>query len=50
MTHEFFSGENMGIAEKIVETVRTLPESKQVEVLDFIEHLKLKTEKDERMD
>ncbi len=39
----------MGIAEKIVENIRTLPESKQVEVLDFVEYLKLKTEKDERI-
>ncbi len=39
----------MGIAEKIVENIRTLPESKQVEVLYFIEYLKLKAEKDERM-
>jgi len=39
----------MGIAEKIVENIRTLPESKQMEVLDFVEYLKLKTEKDEEL-
>lgn len=37
----------MGIAEKIVENIRALPESKQAEVLDFVEYLKLKTKKDE---
>jgi len=39
----------MGLAEKIVEDIRTLPESKQIEVLDFVEYLKLKTEKDEEL-
>jgi len=39
----------MGIAEKIVKNIRTLPESKQIEVLDFVEYLKIKTEKEETM-
>jgi len=37
----------MNLSEKISTTVASLPESKQVEVLDFIEYLKLKTEKEE---
>jgi hypothetical protein len=37
----------MNLSEKILTTVTSLPESKQVEVLDFIEYLKLKTEKEE---
>ncbi|MDO9168372.1 MAG: DUF2281 domain-containing protein [Methylobacter sp.] len=37
----------MNLSEKILTTVASLPESKQVEVLDFIEYLKLKTEKEE---
>ncbi len=37
----------MNLSEKILTTVASLPESKQVEVLDFVEYLKLKTEKEE---
>jgi hypothetical protein len=37
----------MNISEKILTTVASLPESKQVEGLDFVEYLKLKTEKEE---
>ena len=37
----------MTLSEKILTTVASLPESKQVEVLDFVEYLKLKTEKEE---
>lgn len=37
----------MNLSEKISTTAASLPESKQVEVLDFIEYLKLKTEKEE---
>jgi hypothetical protein len=37
----------MNLSEKILATVVSLPESKQVEVLDFVEYLKLKTEKEE---
>ena len=37
----------MNLSEKILTTVASLPESKQLEVLDFVEYLKLKTEKEE---
>jgi hypothetical protein len=37
----------MNLSEKILITIALLPESKQVEVLDFVEYLKLKTEKEE---
>ena len=37
----------MNLSEKILTTVASLPESKQVEELDFVEYLKLKTEKEE---
>jgi len=37
----------MTLSEKILTTIASLPESKQVEVLDFVEYLKLKTEKEE---
>jgi hypothetical protein len=37
----------MNLSEKILATVVSLPESKQVEVLDFVEYLKLKTKKEE---
>jgi hypothetical protein len=37
----------MNLSEKILTTIASLPESKQVEVLDFVEYLKLKTEKEE---
>jgi hypothetical protein len=37
----------MNLSEKILTAVASLPESKQVEVLDFVEHLKLKTENEE---
>ena len=37
----------MNLSEKILKTLTTLPEEKQVEVLDFVEYLKLKTEKEE---
>ncbi|MHB1678997.1 MAG: DUF2281 domain-containing protein [bacterium] len=33
----------MDLSEKIIETVKSLPESKQAEVLDFIEYLQTKT-------
>jgi hypothetical protein len=36
----------MTLSEKILTTVASLPESKQVEALDFVEYLKLKTEKE----
>jgi len=37
----------MNLSEKILTTVASLPESKQIEVLDFVEYLKLKMEKEE---
>ena len=40
----------MSLAEKIMEYVQTLPESKQVEVLGFVEYLRLKAEKQEIKD
>jgi len=38
---------NMNLSEKILATVASLSEAKQAEVLDFVEYLKLKTEKEE---
>jgi hypothetical protein len=40
----------MNLSEKILATVASLPEAKQAEVLDFVEYLKLKTEKEENND
>lgn len=40
----------MGIPERILESINDLPEVKQLEVLDFVEYLKLKTEKEENKD
>jgi hypothetical protein len=37
----------MNLSEKILKTVASLPESKQLEMLDFVEYLKIKTEKEE---
>jgi hypothetical protein len=37
----------MSIAERININVKRLPESKQIEVLDFIEYLKSRAEKEE---
>ncbi len=37
----------MSLADKIINNVRTMPESKQIEVLDFIEYLRAKTERQE---
>jgi hypothetical protein len=37
----------MNLSEKIFATAASLPESKQQEALDFLEYLKLKTEKEE---
>lgn len=39
----------MTITEKILVNVKVLPESKQMEVLDFVEYLRLKLEKEEIM-
>ncbi|MDP3030146.1 MAG: DUF2281 domain-containing protein [Deltaproteobacteria bacterium] len=38
----------MSLTEKIIENVKALPESKQMEILDFVEYLRAKTEKEER--
>ncbi len=38
----------MDIAERLINNLKTLPESKQSEVFDFIEYLKLKTDKEEQ--
>ena len=35
----------MSLADKIIKNVKALPESKQIEVLDFIEYLRVKTER-----
>jgi len=40
----------MSLANKIINNVKELPELKQIEVLDFIEYLKLKTERQENID
>jgi len=40
----------MSLAEKIVKNVKKLPELKQIEVLDFIEYLRAKTDKQENID
>ena len=37
----------MSLADKIINNVRALPESKQLEVLDFIEYLRVKTDRQE---
>jgi hypothetical protein len=37
----------MSLADKINNNVRALPESKQIEVLDFIEYLRVKTDRQE---
>jgi hypothetical protein len=37
----------MSLADKIINNVRALPESKQIEVLDFIEYLRVKTDRQE---
>ena len=34
----------MSLADKIIKNVKALPESKQIEILDFIEYLPVKTE------
>lgn len=40
----------MSLPEKIIQTVKLLPESKQIEILDFVECLRLRTEKEEEKD
>lgn len=36
----------MNVSEKIIVSIKNLPESKQIEVLDFVEYLEQKTEKE----
>ena len=36
----------MNISQKIIESMKTLPESKQIEIFDFVEYLKQKSEKE----
>lgn len=38
----------MNLSEKIINNVKILPESKQIQILDFVEYLKLKMEKEEQ--
>ena len=38
----------MGVAEKIIEKVKSLPEDKQSEILDFIDFLSKKANEEER--
>jgi len=40
----------MSLAERIIQNVKTLPKSKQIEVLDFVEYLRLRTEKEENIE
>ncbi|MCD4782622.1 MAG: DUF2281 domain-containing protein [Candidatus Eremiobacteraeota bacterium] len=40
----------MSLAERIVKQVQALPKSKQAEVLDFVEYLRSKVEKQETKD
>ena len=37
----------MSLADKIINNVRALPESKQLKVLNFIEYLRVKTDRQE---
>jgi len=36
----------MNISQKIIESIKMLPESKQIEIFDFVEYLKQKSEKE----
>ncbi len=40
----------MSITERIIKNVKTLPESKQVEVLDFVEYLRSRVGKEENIE
>ncbi|MCD6185647.1 MAG: DUF2281 domain-containing protein [Deltaproteobacteria bacterium] len=40
----------MNLANKIIKNVKELPELKQIEVLDFIEKLRLKTERQDNIE
>lgn len=43
-------GYDMSLTEKIIKNVKTLPESKQIEVLDFVEYLRSRAEKEENIE
>ena len=45
-----YGGYDMSLAERIIQNVKTLPKSKQIEVLDFVEYLRLRTEKEENIE
>ncbi|MBT8763391.1 DUF2281 domain-containing protein [Desulfohalobiaceae bacterium Ax17] len=40
----------MKLTEKIIQAIEALPESKQIEVLDYVEYLKAKIEKQDDID
>ncbi len=40
----------MSLTERIIKNVKTLPESKQIEVLDFVEYLRSRAEKEENIE
>ena len=40
----------MSLAEKVIQNLKILPKSKQIEVLDFIEYLREKIEKQDNRD
>ncbi|MCC6324163.1 MAG: DUF2281 domain-containing protein [Candidatus Brocadia sp.] len=40
----------MSLTERIIENVKTLPELKQREVLDFVEYLRSRAEKEEKIE
>ena len=42
-----FRGKTMSLVEKIVEKVKSLPEDKQIEIMDSIDFLSRKVEKEE---
>ncbi|UJS21988.1 MAG: DUF2281 domain-containing protein [Candidatus Brocadia sp.] len=43
-------GYDMSLTERIIENVKTLPELKQREVLDFVEYLRSRAEKEEKIE
>ena len=40
----------MNLADKIIKNAKELPESKQIEILDFIEYLRIKTERQKNIE
>lgn len=45
-----YGGYDMSLAERIIQNVRTLPVSKQIEILDFVEYLRSRAEKEENIE